>query len=66
MQNAYGNQVQEIKTVSPLVMEVAAERLMPPQYDEFCAAMRGETSEATRKYWAEKAEMFQEIIDESM
>lgn len=63
--SAYGNKVIDLPGVHPGVVKIAAERLMPPQYDEFCAAMRGETSEATQDYWQEKAEMFSEIADEA-
>jgi len=65
MTSIYGNTIKKIPGITSAVVEIAAERLMPPQYDEFCAAFMGETSAVTAAYWREKAEMWRVQIDES-
>lgn len=64
MNGPYGNQVVQIDGVDPRVVAMAAERLMPPQYDEFCASMIGGCSVSTRSYWSQIAESWLEVIQE--
>lgn len=60
----YGNDPETpIFGVNPVLVAIAAEALMPPQFDEFCRAMRGECSELTNGYWARVADAWTEELD---
>jgi hypothetical protein len=64
---AYGNDPHTyVFGVNPVLVAIAAEALMPPQFDEFCKAMRGECSEKTNDYWAETAEKWTQELDEQI
>lgn len=61
---AYGNDPEtKIFGVNPVLVAIAAEALMPPEFDEFCRAMRGECSELTNGYWAKVADDWTEELD---
>ena len=46
-------------------VEMAANRLMPPQFDQFCAALNnGDVSDVTRKYWTDFYDFLCEVADE--
>ena len=47
-------------------IEMAANRLMPPQFGEFCEALNGgNMSDSTRKYWTDFYEFLCEVAEDT-
>lgn len=66
MTNPYfNNTIPVIDGKNQTAIEMAANRLMPPQFSEFCAALdNGKMSDGTRKYWTDYYEFLCEVADE--
>ena len=66
MTSPYGNKVIETAVMNTDAISMAANRLMPPQYDEFIKALRcGDCSDATRKYWVEFYDFILECAEDN-
>lgn len=67
MTSPYGNKVIEIDGTNMNAISMAANRLMPPQYDEFIKVLRGgDCSDATRKYWVDFYDFLLECAEDNV
>jgi hypothetical protein len=57
---AYGNKAVEVDGFDFKIISILADRLMPPQFDEFINALRGKCSDATNKYWLDVYQVWSE------
>jgi hypothetical protein len=59
----FGNKLIDVPGYSRDLIKTAADRLMPPQYEQFCKALRGECPPATNQYWQNIAGMWDEQLE---